>query len=115
MRHFLLNIFLSTLLITPAVAQDVLFKGLKFDALIDVRTPSEYAAGHLDGASNLPVDQIGQLLQMHQKLRKDSVIVLYCRSGQRSAKAKLALIDQGFSQVIDGGSMSAAQQNLRNE
>lgn len=74
--------------------------------LVDVRTEAEFSQGHLPGALNLPV---GSLAQRMQKLGddKDAPIVLYCRSGSRSGRAKRMLEKAGFTRVYDLGPMSA--------
>ncbi|MDJ0324745.1 rhodanese-like domain-containing protein [Cryobacterium sp. PH31-AA6] len=75
--------------------------------VIDVRTPGEYAAGHLEGAINVDVQspdfdsQIGAL-------PKDGAYVVYCQSGNRSAAAAARLAELGYTQVTDAGAMSAA-------
>jgi phage shock protein E len=70
-------------------------------ALIDVRTPGEYAAGHLDGARNIPVAELkGRLTEVGPK---DQPVVVYCASGARSAAAASALQQAGFATVLDLG------------
>lgn len=72
--------------------------------LIDVRSPGEYAGGHVEGALNIPVGELGST----QKLPgPDTTIVLYCASGMRSARAKSFLSKKGYSNVHDLGPMSA--------
>jgi rhodanese-related sulfurtransferase len=72
--------------------------------LIDVRTPGEFAAGHIEGAYNVPLD----LLREHRaELRHhlDETVVLICRSGTRAAQAEQALVDAGMPNLrtLDGG------------
>lgn len=71
--------------------------------LVDVRTAEEYAAGHIPTAVNIPVDVIAA-----QPPTKDlsALIVLYCRSGNRSATAKKALDGLGYRRVVDFGGVS---------
>lgn len=73
--------------------------------LVDVRSPSEYASGHLEGAVNIPVQElparVGELGR-----DKSRAIVLYCRSGSRSAHAKRLLEQAGFAKVANLGAMS---------
>ena len=61
-------------------------KEIKSDTvqLVDVRTPQEYAEGHIDGALNIDVqsDDFKELAQI--ELSKDSTVLVYCRSGRRS-------------------------------
>ena len=53
--------------------------------VIDVRTPGEFAEGHLDGAVNLDLEG-GVFEQQFSKLSKDGTYSIYCRSGRRSAE-----------------------------
>ncbi len=71
-------------------------------ALIDVRSPSEFASGHVSGAKNVPVDQLGARLD---EIPRDKPVLLYCRSGARSARAVDILRKAGFDQVHNIGSM----------
>lgn len=70
--------------------------------LIDVRTSGEYGGGHLRGAKNISLDRIGAHLA---DLSKEKPLIVYCRSGQRSASALKTLRDAGFSQAkhLQGG------------
>jgi phage shock protein E len=73
-------------------------------ALIDVRTAGEFASGHLDGARNIPVDQLAA--RAGEIGPKDQPVVVYCRSGARSAAAASNLQQLGFVRVADLGPMS---------
>ena len=73
--------------------------------LIDVRTATEYAEGHLDGSVNVAVDTISVNIETLVP-DKDKVIVVYCRSGNRSAMAKQALNNLGYENVYDMGAMA---------
>lgn len=72
--------------------------------LLDVRSPEEYEAGHLAGAVNVPVDEVGARLD--ELGARDRPVIVYCRSGRRSARAAAALREAGFTQVHDLGGMS---------
>lgn len=72
--------------------------------LVDVRTPAEFAAGHIPGAVNIPVQQIEA--RMQELDPRDGAVVLYCRSGQRSGSAARILKGAGFTVVHDLGPMS---------
>lgn len=72
--------------------------------LVDVRTDGEFRAGHLDGAVNIPVQTLESRLG---ELEKDRAVVVYCRSGSRSARAKRILEQHGFAKVLDAGAMSS--------
>ncbi len=72
--------------------------------VVDVRTPDEFAAGHFNGATNIPVQEIkGRLGELGAK---DRAIVVYCRSGARAGSAKATLIDAGFTNVLNAGGLS---------
>jgi len=76
--------------------------------LIDVRTPGEFAGGHIEGAININVQEIGQRLD---EIPSDKPIVLYCRSGNRSAQAARILDGAGFEGVYDLGGIQAWQRD----
>lgn len=88
--------------ITGAEAKALVKQGA---LLLDVRTPGEFAAGHVEGAVNLPVQELEQRLA-DVPAKKDQPIVVYCASGRRSAAAKRVLEKAGFSKVSDLGGMS---------
>lgn len=73
-------------------------------ALVDVRSPGEFSSGHIAGALNIPVDEIAR--RSSEIGPKDQAVVLYCRSGARSASAAGTLRNQGFTSVYDLGAMS---------
>ena len=77
------------------------------DALtvIDVRTPAEYAEGHLEGATNLDIEG-GEFTAAIAELPKDASYMVYCRSGRRSSLAAHAMIDAGFTDVYDLGAIT---------
>ena len=66
--------------------------------LLDVRTPAEYAAGHLPGARLIPHDQLAQRLT-ELAATQDQEVIVYCRSGRRAAQAIDTLTRAGFSHV----------------
>ncbi|MEJ5189600.1 MAG: rhodanese-like domain-containing protein [Breznakiellaceae bacterium] len=70
--------------------------------LIDVRTPQEFAEGHLSGAINVPLDTIAENIQKIVP-QKDQPIVLYCRSGNRSGQALSILKTLGYTNLHNGG------------
>lgn len=73
--------------------------------LIDVRSASEYAEGHLDNSINLTVDTIGINIEKMVS-DKNTKIIVYCRSGNRSATAANTLINLGYKNVYDLGAMN---------
>lgn len=80
---------------------------------IDVRTPEEFAEGHIEGAVNLPFDQIGA--RIHEVTAdKNAPIHLYCRSGRRSGLALETLKAQGYTNLVNrGGYRDLLVQNIR--
>lgn len=81
--------------------------------LIDVRTPEEYAEGHIGGAVNIPVGDMEEgNLGMLASMPKDTHLQLYCRSGARSGHAYTLLQSLGFSNVINLGSMQEASSKI---
>lgn len=75
--------------------------------VLDVRTPQEYAEGHLEGAQLLDLTG-GQLAAALPDLDADAEYVVYCRSGNRSAQAATMLEEAGFENVTDLGSIEDA-------
>lgn len=67
------------------------------DLILDVRTPQEFAAGHIPRAKNIPVDQVAN----HAKeLMQYSTIYLYCRSGGRVVVSQKILAALGVKNLI---------------
>jgi rhodanese-related sulfurtransferase len=64
--------------------------------VLDVRTPQEYAEGHVPGAVNVPQEQLASRLA---EVPKDKDVVIYCRSGRRSALAADVLAANGYSRL----------------
>lgn len=71
--------------------------------LLDVRSPGEYACGHVRGAINLPLERFMQEIAQVAP-DKSAPVVLYCVSGARSGMACDALRQLGYQQPINGGS-----------
>jgi len=68
--------------------------------ILDVRTPQEYQEGHISNAINIPVQILGQQLDKLKNF-KDKKILVYCRSGNRSAIASQILDRAGFKNVYN--------------
>jgi NADPH-dependent 2,4-dienoyl-CoA reductase/sulfur reductase-like enzyme/rhodanese-related sulfurtransferase len=68
--------------------------------LLDVRTPQEFASGHIPGAVNIPVDDLRSRLS---ELPRDQKIAAYCQVGQRGYLATRILLQAGFSAANVGG------------
>jgi len=64
--------------------------------ILDVRTEWEFESEHIEGAINIPVDELQQRLG---ELNPNDEILVYCRTGNRSARATQTLKDNGYSKV----------------
>jgi rhodanese-related sulfurtransferase len=71
--------------------------------LLDVRSPEEFRGGHVPGALNVPLHELAARLDAVGP--RERAVVVYCRSGRRSAEAAQLLRRCGFRQVHDMGSM----------
>lgn len=70
--------------------------------LLDVRTPEEYEAGHIEGALNIPLQKLAYDVE-DEIPDKDELIYLYCRSGVRVITAGQILYDLGYENVYNMG------------
>lgn len=77
--------------------------------IIDVRTSKEYEEAHIPEAINYPIESLMDSLAL---LDQSEEIIVVCRSGNRSRKAKRLLIDNGFNKVYDGGSWKNVEKVL---
>ncbi len=71
--------------------------------ILDVRTQEEYASGHINGSTLLAVQDIPkqELTEKLKEIPKNRKILVYCRSGRRSAEASGILAENGFAQVYN--------------
>jgi phage shock protein E len=75
---------------------------------IDVRTEQEFATGHVEGAVNIPYEEItARIAEVSAK--RDAEIYLYCRSGRRADIAKNALEEMGYTGVVNLKTVAAAR------
>jgi phage shock protein E len=79
--------------------------------IVDVRTPMEFAGWHFPGAVNIPLQDI---FSRRHELDANQVVIVYCRSGNRSSTAKKILTDSGFPNVKNGGGLSDMKQLASN-
>lgn len=100
--HKIIAVVLLGLSCSLAVAKTV---------LIDVRTPEEFAAGHIEGALNIDYQVIGQRIGM-AGVAKDDEVVLYCRSGRRSSIALETLKGMGYKKLQNYGGMEDARKKI---
>ncbi|MDQ7026898.1 MAG: rhodanese-like domain-containing protein [Anaerolineae bacterium] len=75
--------------------------------LIDVRTRQEYAEGFIEGSINIPVEELASRLS---EVPQDIPVVVYCRSGNRSARAATILVENNYGEVYDLGGVIQWQQ-----
>ncbi|WP_407429753.1 rhodanese-like domain-containing protein [Arcticibacter sp.] len=106
---------LFTILLTTktfAQQQDVVTvrdfrKGIKKEhpIILDVRSPEEYAEGHIKNALNLNWQNPDEFATLAARMQKSKPVYIYCRSGVRSAKAAEWLRSNGFTHIVglDGG------------
>ena len=78
--------------------------------VIDVRTPQEFLLGHIEGSENIEWQEISSIENITDKEKK---IFLYCRSGNRSQKATNILLDIGYKDVTNLGSLQDASEFLK--
>jgi len=88
----------------PADARALLQKGGR---VIDVRTQAEYQGGHLEGAVNLPLAELGERVA-REFPNLDTPLLLHCASGARSAAGQRLLQKLGYTAVVNLGSYRRA-------
>ena len=96
-----------------ASAQTYSLDGVQSKVVIDVRTPEEFATGHVEGAINIPYDTITAKLPALARIGKNESILVYCRSGRRSAIAKQSLAELGYRNLQDGGGIGSLASRLK--
>jgi phage shock protein E len=78
--------------------------------IIDVRTPGEFASGHIKGSMNIPLNKLSDNLK---KLKdKNKPLITCCASGMRSASAKGILKTNGYVNVYNGGAWHSLNQKI---
>lgn len=110
MRRILLSIALALGLALGTAACASPTEPAALDAttvVIDVRTPDEFASGHLEGAINLDV-QSADFDALVSQLDPAGSYYVYCRSGNRSAQAIDRMTGLGFTDLTNGGSVESA-------
>jgi phage shock protein E len=89
---------------TPSTAPSAMKAGT---VVVDVRTPGEYAQGHLTGAVNVDVESPTFDSQV-KRLPTDGTYLVYCHSGTRAAAAVSRMAAMGFSHLTNVGGISDA-------
>ena len=84
--------------------------------LVEVRTPGEYAEGHIPQSVNIDVLNTDFATNVDSTLIKDKPVAVYCRSGQRSKRAAAILVKKGYTVYeLDNGFISWQQANKKTE
>ena len=73
--------------------------------ILDVRTPEEFAERHIPGAVNIPNGTIGTA-EIPELPDKDQMILVYCRSGNRSVQASEKLAALGYTNILEFGGIN---------
>ena len=120
MKHRLFLILLIVLLLTGCAVstdKDVTYKQITISEavemmeiesdyiILDVRRPDEFATGHIPNAINIPNESIGTD-EISELPYKDQLILVYCRSGNRSKQASQKLVKLGYSNVVEFGGIN---------
>jgi rhodanese-related sulfurtransferase len=90
----------ATLFVMPSCSAQQTNVEIADAFLVDVRTPQEVAEGGVDGATNIPLNELEQRLA---EFDGKGQIVVFCRSGSRSGQAKTILEKNGYTNVVNGG------------
>jgi phage shock protein E len=72
--------------------------------VVDVRGPWEFEDSHIEGALNIPLDEIPSRMDEVKSLKLP--IIVYCRSGNRSGMAEIFIKQAGISEVYNGGGLA---------
>ena len=120
MKHRLFLILLIVLLLTGCAVstdKDVTYTQITMSEavemmesesdyiILDVRHPDEFATGHIPNAINIPNESIGTD-EISELPDKDQLILVYCRSGNRSKQASQKLVKLGYSNVVEFGGIN---------
>lgn len=106
--HFVLLAIVSIALTSPsALADEPMQEPLGGASWVDVRTPQEYAEGHVSFAVNIPHEEVVENAA-GLDLPKDRPIYVYCGSGRRAGIARDALLEAGYTDVTNLGSLDDA-------
>ena len=115
----ILPIILAALLLAGcgAPAEEITYRQINMDEaitmmeeesgymILDVRTPEEFADKHIPGAINIPNETIGTA-EIPELPDKDQLILVYCRSGNRSKQASEKLVALGYTNIVEFGGIN---------
>jgi len=111
MKSILLTLMVFSGLIVFADDKNEVSEGFN-PILIDVRTDAEWDDGYIETAIHIPLDKISNTIEGVVE-DKDQVIYLYCRSGNRSGQAEIALKSIGYVNAKNIGGIKEVSTNLR--
>ena len=86
------------------------FEAVPGAVLLDVRTPEEYAQGHIPGSRNLPLDALDGVAQVVPE--RETPLFVYCLSGARSRQAAAVLGHMGYTHITNIGGISGYRGEL---
>ena len=116
----IISVFLSLLLLTGCVSpteQELSYRQIGTDEaiammaeendyiILDVRTPEEFAEKHIPDAINIPNETIGTE-EIPELPDKEQLILVYCRSGNRSKQASEKLVRLGYTNIVEFGGIN---------
>lgn len=81
--------------------------------ILDVREEYEYKSGHIKNAYNIPLTKINGIKK--NEIPLDAIIIVYCKSGNRSKKAAEILLDLGYQNIYDMGGVNSWEFGLISE
>ena len=79
--------------------------------IIDVREPQEYKMGHVKGAINIPPSELIAGSEKLKNISRESELILYCRTGNRSGISMNLLQNMGYANVINGVNIDLVESN----
>lgn len=82
--------------------------------ILDVRTPEEYESGHIKDAINIPNEIIGDK-EIAELPDKEQLIMIYCRSGNRSKQASEKLVELGYTNIVEFGGINTWTEEIVKE
>jgi rhodanese-related sulfurtransferase len=94
----------TVVVLEPVEAQE-LIEATPDEVVLDVRTPEEFAAGHVPDATNVDVEA-ADFADRLEALDPEATYVVYCQSGRRSAIAADKMVEAGFTTVYDMGGIT---------
>lgn len=112
MKYMIQVLILVTIISTSSCNTQQPNIDVKKATLIDVRTPEEYREGTVPGAINIPLQEVEQRIA---DFTNKAQIVVFCRSGNRSAQAADILKKHGIQNVVDGGSWKNVERIVREQ